>query len=236
MIVFRKGVDSVPARLDPALREAWASCGLPAAPPRPYLETIVKPPPPPPPPPPDLPPAAPAGLRVLVLAGGAPVADAAVSVEPESGDGLEDTTDSAGSVHFEPEPGPVAVSVDPPAGYLPATRFLQIQPQRSHSLTVELLREADPPPAEDPPPQPTCDTDKWHEVFNACGKKVWFAGAKCTLGGNAGFIKCRGNPVCAAKAYAKFLACFAKSKHKEEALKCHDKANAESGCTYPRPK
>ena len=244
MIVYRKSLPSDPARLDTALSAAWNNCGLRGAPPRPYVVTITKPPPPPPPPDPELPALPPSGLAVVVTTGGKPVAGADVGIADAAGGTAAGRTDAGGVTHFEPQPGLAELWVNgpPDAGgsprYEPFVTLIDIEGGKSQVVHVELDAMKSPPE----PPPPTCDENKWHEAFNACGRGLIGDAIECLKPAYLGYAKCAAkdgvkgkppSPVCAAQVLAKFWKCRDKLDHKQRAKECHDKANAESGCDFP---
>lgn len=244
LIVYRKGVPAYPERLDAALSSAWNQCRIPSAPPRPYIATIQKPPPPPPPPDPDLPPLPPSGVMVIVTSKGSPVPGADVGLSDAAGGASSGITDDKGSVMFAPAPGPAELWVNGPANpdgspkYESFFTLVEVQGGASQVIHVELDEMTTPPK----PPEPECDEDKWHEVFNACGKRLLGDATQCLKDAHVGYWKCAGkgarkgapaDPVCAARVLAKFWACKNKLDHKQKAKECHDKANAESNCDFP---
>ena len=232
IIVYRAGIGGSRERLDPALRSAWESCGLPAAEPLPYRVTIHKPPPPPKPTPPGTDPAPAAGLtvRVITTAGG-PVPGATVDTLDNAGGDTKDT-DSNGSVTFPEVPeGQVDITVTGPSHCSDDYGEVQMGPD---PLTVEFTLECN---VATPTPPPACDSDKYTEVFDPCGREVWNGARDCTVGAYADYAKCvkSRDPICAAKALKKFWGCKKELDHKRRIQECNDKANAASNCKYKGP-
>jgi hypothetical protein len=96
LIAYKKQAAEPPGRLDEALRKAWRECGIEAAPPLPYRETIRKP-----------------GLDqlyVLVTARGVDLEGATVTVD-DVDTVLTQSTDADGLSWFDVAPGRVEITV-----------------------------------------------------------------------------------------------------------------------------
>jgi carboxypeptidase family protein len=230
IIVYRKGVGGVRERLDPALRSAWASCGLNPAKPKPYRVTLHKPPPPPKPTPPGTDPPPAAGLTVHVInSAGAPVPGATVDTIDANGGGTADTSASGHATFPEVPEGAVTITVTGPSNC--SDGFDEVTMGKD-PLTVEFTLECNVPA---PPQPPKCDPDKYTEVFDPCGRQIWQGAKDCTLGASADYFKCGLDPVCAAEAMVKFWQCKEELDHKRKIQDCNDKANAASNCNYKGP-
>jgi hypothetical protein len=231
MIVYRPGVGPIRERLDPALRGAWTSCGLAAAPPRAYRVTLHKPPPPPPPPPPDLPPAPAAGLTVLVTTtAGAPVSSAQVATWYSDGNGGSADTNSAGVAAFDDVPaGVVDIQVVGPENCTDESSEV-IMTEEPMTVTFVLDCTVQTPPA---PPQ--CDADKYAEVFDGCAKNIPVEAAECLKSAYIDYAKCGLDPVCVAEALADLWKCKNELNYKQRSQDCNDEANRQSNCKYKGP-
>ena len=231
MIIYRKGIGATPRRIDPALLEAWPSCGVASAPPRPYVVTIVKPPPSPAPPAGDVPPPFEAALTVMVTSDGKALPGAAVGiVELQSGASDSGTTDASGMVPFHPSSGLVGVwAYGPTTAYAQEYREIVIASGTSQTIIIDLEKETAQVE------KPACDKNKFNEVFNPCGRAVLGAATSCLKDAYLGYAKCKSDPVCAGKAALKFLECRNELDHKRKIQECTDKANAASGCNFPGP-
>jgi len=232
IIVYRPGIGTLRERIDPALRSAWESCGIPPAEPRAYRVTLHKPPPPPRPTPPgtDPPPAAGLTVRVITTAGG-PVPGATVDTLDVNGGDTKDT-DGAGTAAFAEVPeGLVDITVTGPSqcndDY--AEVWMGTDP-----LTVEFTLDCN---VATPAPAPKCDPDKYTEVFDPCGREVWNGAVKCLGGAYGDYAKCARSkdPICAIKDLKKFWQCKEELDHKRKIQDCNDKANAASDCNYKGP-
>jgi hypothetical protein len=233
IIVYRKGIGGTQERLDPALRSAWESCGIPPAEPRPYRETIQKPPPPPSPPPPGVDPAPAAGLTVHVVnTSGEPVQNATVDTTYAAGGGDSADTDASGTVSFGDVPeGIVDIYVTGPENCTDdAGQFEMAREPLTITSTLDCTVTT-------PPTPPACNVDKFHEVFNKCGLPILAGAAKCTLGTYTEYAKCaaKRDPVCAAKVLAKKWKCLMDNSYKKHIQTCTDNANAASNCNFPGP-
>lgn len=230
IIVYRPGIGGSRERLDPALRSAWESCGIPPAEPLPYRVTLHKPPPPPTPAPPSLDPPPAAGLTVHVIdTNGRAVSGATVdTTDSAGGDSAE--TGGSGTVTFPSVPaGAVDVMVTGPADCNDDYTSVVMG---TDPLTVEFTLDCTKPA---PPPAPTCDPDKYTEVFDPCGKGVLGGAVKCLAGAYPAYLSCKLDPFCAAKNLKKFWECSQELDHNKKIQECNDKANAASNCKYKGP-
>ncbi len=229
MLVYRVGIGDLPARLDPALRSAWNSCGIKPAAPRGYRVTITKPPPPPPQEyDPEPPPAN--GLTVRVVDGaGAPQENATVDVSHDGGGDAKDTG-ASGTVTFADVPaGAVTVNVIGPQGCTDEWLDLVMEDK---PMTIDVPVDCTVP-TPDPPAQ--CDPAKYSQVFDPCGKAVLDGAVECLKDAHGGFWSCKGEWKCAGKKLGEFWSCKNDLDHKAKIRQCNDKANAASNCSYPGP-
>jgi hypothetical protein len=230
MLIYRKGVGGIPERLDPALRSAWASCGIKPAAPRGYRVTITKPPPPPPPPEPELDPPPSNGLSVRVVdLDGNPLAESTVDIGHDGG-GDAATTGASGTVTFPDVPsGAVTLEVIGPINCTDDWRDLVMGDE---PLTVEVALDCTVV-TPDPPAQ--CDSDKYSEVFDPCGKDVLRGAIDCLGPAYTGYAECGTDWKCAAEKLGEFWQCRNELDHKKRIRECNRKANEASGCDYADP-
>jgi hypothetical protein len=228
MIIYRKGIGPVSSRIDPALRNAWASCGITPVIPRPYIPTIARPKPAPQPSG-NLPPLPSQSLTILVLGDAGPVPGVEVGISEQGGRAYSASTSSTGLVAFDASPGMASIWAYPPpqSNYQPEFRMLEIQSNTSNTLTIRFARLATPGAAGS-----TCDVKKWHAVFNPCGKEILYDVIQCTGAPYVAYHACMGNPVCVSVAMAEFVLCGEKFDRKRRIPECVNKANVASGCNY----
>jgi hypothetical protein len=243
MIVYREAIGPYRDQLALALRSAWFGCGIPPAFPKPYMVTITKPPPDPPPPSEtESAPATSWGATLVVNvkgAGGVLLKGATVIAQLSEGEPREMVaTDGGVNYYFTTAPGSICLFVyGPTEGPLYVPYALPVNLMSGSNLAIQVSLTL----MYGQPSETACDTDKYHEVFNPCSAGAMSETAKCSEDAASKYSLCAARenpadrPACTASEFAKMQICFNMQDPKRKLQECTDRANRESGCSFPAP-